>query len=385
MVAAVAAPTVSVVPRRLRLLQALDARVGSALVRSVRPRATGPRGPLTAVSRVLLIRPGGLGDALLLWPLIDALRAAWPGAAFDVLAERRNAGAFALDPAHTGALRVLCYDESPWRAWRELRREPYDLVIDTEQYHALSSVLANALAPRWLCGFRTLGRERLQTHAADHDELCYEARAFLRLGDALLGRVLPFDPDAPFLSIGAAAAAFAREKVPDTGVGTGARIVALMPGAGGAYRRWAPERFAEVGEALAGRGCHLLLLGGGDAKAAAAAIEALLPAPQVTNLTGGTTLAQTAALLQRAALAISADTGVLHLAYGTGTPTVGLFGPGVFRQWAPPGARHRLVRAGLPCSPCTRSGRVPPCPHNVACMSRLDADAVLAAAESLLA
>jgi len=370
------------IPRRLRLLQALDARVGSALVRTVRPRAREThRGPLGTVARVLVIRPGGLGDALLLWPLLDALRAAWPGAAFDVLAEGRNAGAFSLDPAHAGSLRVLRYDESPVRAFRELRRRHYDLIIDTEQYHHFSSVLANALAPRWLCGFRTLGRERLLTHAAGHDETAYEARAFLGLGEVLLGRALHFDPDAPFLAVGAEAVAFARTTVPDTG----ARIVALMPGAGGAYRRWAPERHAAVGRALLDRGCRLLLLGGADAAAAGTLIEARLASPAVTNLIGRTSLAQTAALLQRSALAVSADTGVLHLAYGVGTPTVGLFGPGLFRQWAPPGARHRLVRAGLACSPCTRGGRVPPCPHNVACMAQLDATDVLAAAEALLA
>lgn len=76
------------IPPRLRLLQALDRQVGGALVRTVRPRATGTPGePLTDLRRVLVMRPGGLGDALLLWPLLDALRAAWPGASVDVLAE----------------------------------------------------------------------------------------------------------------------------------------------------------------------------------------------------------------------------------------------------------------------------------------------------------
>lgn len=370
------------IPPRLRLLQALDRQVGGALVRTVRPRATGTPGePLTDLRRVLVIRPGGLGDALLLWPLLDALRAAWPGASVDVLAERRNAGAFALNPEHAGALRVFHYDDAPLQTWRALRQQPYDLVIDTEQYHHLSIVLANALRPRWLCGFRTLGRGRLLTHAADHDEETYEARAFLRLGAALLGRELPFAPDRPFLSVGAAAADFARSALP----ARLSRVVALLPGAGGPYRRWAPARYGDVGAALAEQGCHLLLLGGSDALAAGRQIAALLRPGQVTNLIGRTSLAQTAALLQRCALAVSADTGVLHLAYGVGTPTVGLFGSGLFRKWAPVGQAHRLVRVGLPCSPCTRHGRVPPCPYHVACMTELRPAAVLAATAELLA
>lgn len=376
-----ATATPGAIPPALRLLQALDQRVGGALVRSVTPGARGTPGePLTNVRRVLVIRPGGLGDALLLWPLLDALRGAWPGARFDVLAERRNAGAFALNRSHTGALRVLRYDDAPLQTWRALRQQPYDLIIDTEQYHHLSIVLANALRPRWLCGFPTLGRGRLLTHGADHDEETYEARAFLRLGEAVLGRPLAFDADAPFLSVGADAADFAASALPTTA----SRVVALMPGAGGAYRRWEPARYADVGLALARQGCHLVLLGGSDAVAAGVQIELLLPPAQVTNLIGRTSLAQTAALLHRSALAISADTGVLHLAYGVGTPTVGLFGPGLFRKWAPVGQAHRLVRVGLPCSPCTRHGRVPPCPHNVACMTGLRTASVLAAAASLL-
>jgi ADP-heptose:LPS heptosyltransferase len=75
---------------------------------------------------------------------------------------------------------------------------------------------------------------------------------------------------------------------------------------------------------------------------------------------------------------------VLHLAYAVGTPTVALFGPGLHRKWAPPAPRHRVVRLGLPCSPCTRSGRVPPCPIGIACMRDLGVAPVLAAAEELL-
>lgn len=101
-----------------RGLQVLDDWVGGALVARVRRRATGSpnqilTAPASAPARVLLLRPGGLGDALLLWPLLTALRTAWPRAVFAVLAERRNAGAFALNPLPDRPLQVWCYDTSP--------------------------------------------------------------------------------------------------------------------------------------------------------------------------------------------------------------------------------------------------------------------------------
>jgi ADP-heptose:LPS heptosyltransferase len=156
-----------------------------------------------------------------------------------------------------------------------------------------------------------------------------------------------------------------------------------MPGAGGAYRLWPAARYAEVARALAARGCYVVLLGAADAVAAAAQIAACAPGACL-DLTGTTTLARTAAVLSRARLSLSADTGVLHLAYAVGTATVALFGPGLHRKWAPPSRRHRVVRLGLPCSPCTVAGRVPPCPIGIACMRDLGVAPVLAAAEELL-
>jgi ADP-heptose:LPS heptosyltransferase len=132
------------------------------------------------------------------------------------------------------------------------------------------------------------------------------------------------------------------------------------------------------------RGHAVILLGGRDGVTAAATIAADNDPERVLNLAGKTTLAQTAALLQRARLSLSADTGVMHLAYAVGTPTVSLFGPGLQHKWAPPGKQHRVVRKGLACSPCTRHGRIPPCPHNIACMREISVADVTDAINALL-
>ena len=63
------------------------------------------------------------------------------------------------------------------RAFLRTTDARYDLVVDTEQYHHLSTLLVNALRPRWLCGFDTLGRRRLHTHSVAHAEDTYEIAA----------------------------------------------------------------------------------------------------------------------------------------------------------------------------------------------------------------
>lgn len=381
-----ASPRNRAVPLALRILQGIDRRFGGALIARVKPQAaewpaargTAPPPPADEVRRLLVIRPGGLGDAVLMWPMLDALRAAFPAARLDVLGERRNAGAFGLGES---VVNLLCYDAAPLRTLRRLRQARYDLIVDTEQYHHLSVLLANALRPRWLCGFATLGRERLHTHTVTYDESTYELVSFLRLAASVTGRAPHFDPERRFLQVPAAAREWAAQALQRAG---GRPVVAIMPVAGSTYRLWPAERYAEVARWLMARGYHVALLGGRDGVTVAQKIAAGAAPQLLSNFAGRTGLAQTAGILGQACLLLGADTGILHLAYGLGTPTVSLFGPALFRKWQPPGRRHRMVRLGLACSPCTRFGEVPPCPYEVACMSGITVEAVVAAVAELL-
>jgi ADP-heptose:LPS heptosyltransferase len=90
---------------------------------------------------------------------------------------------------------------------------------------------------------------------------------------------------------------------------------------------------------------------------------------------------QLTALLRRATLVLGVDSGPLHLAASQGTPSVHLYGPSDavrFGPWGDP-TRHRVLRAGLWCSPC---GVFSACPRGTdppECMAAIDISAVLAA------
>ncbi len=328
-----------------------------------------PGPPASPPRRVLIIRPGGIGDAVLFIPLLQQLRRAWPEAQLDLLVERRNAGVV----REAGlADAVLCYDRFPRDLWRALRGD-YDVVVDTEQYHCLSAVIAAATgAPRRI-GFGTNARRRLLTQSLPYSQELYEVHSFLSLAQAATGRAPNWDPERPFYPVSAEGLAFATETLRPL---AGRKLVAIHPGASIPERRWPVKRYAALAQSLAADGLGLVILGGRADRAAAEAIEAALVGLAYVNLAGRTTLAQVAAVVSKMSVYVSADTGVLHLAYAVGTPTVHLFGPGVLTKWGPPGRRFTSIAAHAPCSPCTIYGYTPPCCQGMICMLGITPEAV---------
>ncbi|MEV6606612.1 glycosyltransferase family 9 protein [Kutzneria sp. NPDC051319] len=103
--------------------------------------------------------------------------------------------------------------------------------------------------------------------------------------------------------------------------------VVIHPGAGYGSRRWPIARYAQLAAQLAG---PVVVTGTARERELAEAVGV----PDV--LAGRLDLAQLTALVAEARLVISADTGVAHLSYACGTPSVVLFGPAPVAQWGPP-------------------------------------------------
>jgi ADP-heptose:LPS heptosyltransferase len=158
------------------------------------------------------------------------------------------------------------------------------------------------------------------------------------------------------------------------------RYAVLHPGASAPTRRWPVERFAAVGDALAGDGFRVVVTGVPAERGTAAALAAAMEAPAV-DLTGRTGLGGLAALLRDAAVLVGNDTGSAHLAAAVGGASVTVFLPGDPVRWAHGGARHRSVAADVPCAPCPHLE----CPIDFRCAASVRPDAVLAAARELVA
>ncbi|MGH2519842.1 MAG: glycosyltransferase family 9 protein, partial [Chloroflexota bacterium] len=154
-------------------------------------------------------------------------------------------------------------------------------------------------------------------------------------------------------------------------------------------RRWDPAGFAAAANEIARRTCaRVVLLGTSVDRQATDATLAQLSVPAL-DLVDRLSAKLTAAVLERCALLLSNDSGVVHLGAAVGTPVVAVFGPTNDLAWGPyPPEKHAVVRVTLPCSPCayrgTGLGTPQGCPTRD-CLQLVTPRMVVQAAERLLA
>jgi ADP-heptose:LPS heptosyltransferase len=106
--------------------------------------------------------------------------------------------------------------------------------------------------------------------------------------------------------------------------------------------------------------------------------------PQVHDLSGATTVAELAALIQRAQVCVTNDSGSMHLAVALERPVVSVFGPTDPLKIGPYGRPHAVVRADLPCSPCNLR-HLRSCPHDHACINQVGGAMVVDRVREVLA
>src|SRR5882672_12624786 len=138
-----------------------------------------------------------------------------------------------------------------------------------------------------------------------------------------------------------------------SGFGSGPAI-ALAPGSVGASKRW--TYFPQAARLLAERGLDVWVIGGPGEKALAQEIVTAGGA-RVRDLTGAD-LRNGILAMAAASVAVSNDSGLMHIAAAIGTPTMGIFGPTSPYLWAPLNGLAATVvqtKSQLTCQPCQRT------------------------------
>ena len=274
-------------------------------------------------SRILIVRMSALGDIVHALPVLAAIKRAWPAAEVDWLADRAYAGVLDLV---SGLTRTIIGRPSLLRAIGELRARRYDVAIDLQGLFK-SALMARSSGARRVIGFEAAAlreqgagwfyRESIAIPPATH--VVHKNLAAL----SALGLSSPEQPEFPFRVPSSTAADEVARDARTCGDG---RFALINPGAAWPNKRWAPERFGALAAHLRAR--HglpsFVLWGPGEHGLAdtvvAAASGAAVRAPE-------TTLGDLLALVSRAALMISGDTGPIHFAAACRTPIVGLYGP----------------------------------------------------------
>jgi len=156
----------------------------------------------------------------------------------------------------------------------------------------------------------------------------------------------------------------------------------LAPGTMWETKHWAAENFAAVARHFLRQGRRVVLVGTDRDRRTCA--EVALAAPGAVDLAGRTTLSELAALVRRAAICLTNDSGAMHLAVALGRPVVSVFGPSD-PLWIGPYRRpESVVAAGVPCAPCYLR-ELRRCRYGHACMRDVSPETVIERAEGILA
>ena len=164
-------------------------------------------------------------------------------------------------------------------------------------------------------------------------------------------------------------------------IDSGRPVVALAPGAVGPSKRWPGASYGELARRLLSQGNDVWVLGGPGEAGLVRIIKSA--APEARDFTGAD-LRNAILALAAAKVAVSNDSGLLHVAAAIGTPTIGIFGPTSAWHWAPlnpiAAAVEQTVEK-LDCQPCHR----PTCRlRHHRCMRDIPPEQVLDAAERAL-
>ena len=356
-------------------------------------------------SRILLVKPSAVGDVVHTIPLLVKLRARYPQARIDWFITPENAVLVRHHPALSGVVlfnrrsfgsfgRNWRATAGPFELLRQLRRTRYDLVIDMHgQFRTAAFVRATGAPVR--IGFdRPI--KRLPTETIHHEIhnvplhgwagareaswLAYTNRIPIPTLDVhaidrylWLGKMLGLDNSPPDLRIYLspetevrAVQLLARHGLKEFAV--------LAPGTMWETKHWPPERFAEVGRLLRQRQLGVVVVGTPRDKDRCRIAADLCPG--ATDLCGQTSLGELAAIIRLSAVAVTNDSGSMHLAVALETPVVSIFGPTNPVHIGPYGHPEAVVRLDLPCSPCNYR-RLRQCPFGHACMEQLTAGMVL--------
>ncbi|MCA9243475.1 MAG: glycosyltransferase family 9 protein [Phycisphaerales bacterium] len=356
--------------------------------------------------RILLIKPSALGDVIHTLPVLRRLRARFPAARIDwlltpaladllrhhpdlsnvVVFDRRKLGRIARPIAAGAGIAGLL---------AKLRKPRYDLVIDLHGQirsgffalvtgartrigfdrprrapHAADRRLPDsayrhgwtgAREGAWMAYTHRIPIQRLDVHAVDR---------YLWLGDMLGFESGPIAFDLPIADAW-------RESVAAKLAQRGVReqpLAVMSPGTIWETKRWTVAGFAAVAKHLRDRGQTVVLIGAPNE--AERCRDVAQACPGVFDLCGQTSIPELAALIDRATVVITNDSGPMHLAAALGRPVVAMFGPTDELWVGPYGQPQGAIRLELDCAPCYLR-RLSRCPHGHRCMRDLRAENVI--------
>ncbi len=321
--------------------------------------------------RILAIRLQALGDVVITLPYLQCLRNTLPvDTRLDLVTRKevedipKNIDLFDHVYSIGGARDFKRQLLSTCWLLPKLSAQRYDVVIDL-QNNVLSRIIRRTLRPTAWSTF-----DRFSTRSAgERSRLTIEA---VGLGNNHMDSRLRLRRPLTAMAI-----------LEANGLTDADRLVVLNPAGAFATRNWEMHKYVRFARLWLQRwpDTKFLLLGTSSIAEKAIFLQSEL-GERLVNLVGRTTPSEVFSVLQRVALVLSEDSGLMHMAWVSGTPVVALFGS-TRSAWARPLGPRSLVldSSDLPCGNCMQES----CRRgDVFCLSRRTPEEVFARAASLL-
>ncbi|HEY2923994.1 MAG TPA: glycosyltransferase family 9 protein [Candidatus Eisenbacteria bacterium] len=313
-------------------------------------------GTPAAPRRVLVTRLRRIGDAILVLPVLEALREAFRECSIDFLAERGPAQAAI---GHPAVDQVLVRERtpgsilpaSPRLLWR-LRARRYDWVIDLYG-NPRSAMLAAWTGAEVRVGPARRGRRRFYTHPIPPAGKPLSAvEHHLRYLEAV---GLTPTPRAPRVVLTDRESEEGR-KLLDTALSRATPRVGIHPGNRWPAKRWPEERFAALTRAIPRLGARAVVLAGPGEESLARRVASASGGREDAPVLAGLPLRAYWGVIAALDALVTVDGSPLHAGPALQTPTVGILGPTEPEIWFPyrPSEGHQLLSREIWCRPCHR-------------------------------
>lgn len=347
--------------------------------------------------RILAVRLDNLGDVLVTTPAIHAIARSVPEARITLLASPVGAQVGRMNP---DVCDVVEY-EAPWMdPWRRLpqdsaREQAMIERVRSGGYDAaiiFTSFRQSPLPAAYLCYLADIplraaasidGPGSLLTTRHKHPErMMHEVERGLDLVHAL---GMDTDDRGLALTVPNRAKVAASDLLNRLGVSRNAPLIVVHPGCSMPARTYPWDLYSDVVTGLALLlGATVLLTGAPDERDLVARVMSRVGEPargQVHPLAGALSFPELCAVIERADITVTNNTGPMHISAAVATPVVALFAlTNPPEQWGPWGVAHRQLFHEVPCRLCY--SRV--CPFQHECLSLVSPDQVVAATADLL-
>jgi ADP-heptose:LPS heptosyltransferase len=347
--------------------------------------------------KVLFIKFWGIGNIVMLLPVIQAFKEKFGNAHIDLLTLPDNVSvakaASLFEDIHVLEYKnVFRFVGTFFPSIRILRKKDYDLIVDCEQFARLSSLFCLLVGRKQTVGFETMGQKRhfVYTNPVSYDNNLHMTRSFYSLlrpaGIHQGGEISPCTFECKESD---------RDKIVnllgDEDIVKKTVYILMHTGTSENFveRRWPTDHYAQLADILINKINAKIVFTGlkSEGRIVKNVINAMKNRSSAIDLCGELDFGQYISLIKLSDLVISADTASVHLASCLSIPVVGLYGPNTPLLYGPWGAGGIWFYKRLRCSPCitnynSKMNRCRNPEGRGACMKHISVGEVLAGIDS---